>query len=104
MIALGELYSFYERTEGMLGNLLRDEITMPLVGERFAAFRGYLAAAHNALMAGRKLRGAAKRRTHAALGHAITFSTWKSLAREQELDNSAATALMGSLVSVAAHR
>jgi AcrR family transcriptional regulator len=104
MTALGELYSFYERTEGMLGNLFRDEITVPIVGERFAAFRGYLAAAHDALMTGRKLRGVSQRRTHAALGHAITFSTWKSLVREQEMDGAAAAALMRALVSVAAHR
>jgi AcrR family transcriptional regulator len=101
-MALGELYSFYERTEGMLGNLFRDEITVPIVRERFAPFRGYLAAAYDVLMAGRKLRGVSKRRTHAALGHAIAFSTWKSLVREQELDGPAAAALMGALVSVAA--
>lgn len=103
VVALDELYSFYERTEGMLGNLLRDEITMPIVAERFAAFRGYLAAAHDALMARRKLRGEARRRTHAALGHAIAFSTWKSLVREQEMDGSSAAKLMVALVSVATH-
>jgi AcrR family transcriptional regulator len=96
-VALGELYSFYEQTEGMLGNLFRDELTMPLVGERFAAFRGYLATARDALMSGRKLRGAAERRTHAALGHAIAFSTWKSLVREQGLDSATAAVLMRTL-------
>ena len=40
-VALAELYAFYRRTEPMLDNLFRDETTMPLVQERFAAFRGY---------------------------------------------------------------
>ena len=56
--ALGELYAFYRRTEQMLENLLRDEATMPVVQERFAAFRGFLEAARDTLMAGRGLRGA----------------------------------------------
>ena len=80
-LALGELYAFYGRTEPMLDNLFRDETTTPLVQERFAGFRDYLDAALDTLMTGRHLRGAARRRTRAALGHAIAFSTWKSLVR-----------------------
>ena len=68
--ALGELYAFYRRTEAMLENLFRDEIAVPIVAERFAAFRGYLGAARDALMQGRGLRGAVKLHTQAAVGHA----------------------------------
>lgn len=100
-VALGELYVFYRRTEPMLENLFRDEQTMPLIQERFAAFRDYLGAARDALMAGRKLRGAARRRTQAALGHVITFSTWKSLVREQGLTDADAAALVRALVAAA---
>ena len=84
-MALGQLCAFYRQTEPMLDNLFRDEPTMALIQERFTAFRGYLAAARETLMAGRKLRGAARRRTQAAVGHAIAFSTWKSFVREQGL-------------------
>jgi AcrR family transcriptional regulator len=100
-VALGELYAFYRQTELMLENLFRDETTVPLVQERFAAFRGYFAAARDTLMAGRKLRGAARRRTHAALGHAIAFSTWKSLVREQGLNDVEAAVLVRALVAAA---
>jgi len=100
-VALGELYAFYRQTELMLENLFRDETTVPLVQERFAAFRGYFAAARGTLMAGRKLRGAARRRTHAALGHAIAFSTWKSLVREQGLNDVEAAVLVRALVAAA---
>ena len=102
--ALGELYDYYGRTEAMLENLFRDELTVPIVRERFGAFRGYFVAAHEILMNGRKLRGAAKLRTQAAVGHAIAFSTWKSLVREQGLDDDAAVALMRALVGAARRR
>ena len=101
-VALGELYRFYERTEPMLENLLRDETTVPLVGERFAAVRSYLAATCETLMAGRELKGAASRRTRAAVGHASAFSTWKSLVREQRLTGADAVLLMRALVAAAA--
>ena len=97
-VALGELYTFYERTERMLENMVRDEQTMPLVAERFAAVHAYVDAAQDTLMADRKLRGGAKRRTRAAIGHAISFSTWKSLVREQHISATEAIALMCSLV------
>jgi AcrR family transcriptional regulator len=100
-VALGELYTFYGRTELMLDNLFRDEATVPLVRERFAAFRDYFGAARDTLMAGRKLRGAARRRTQGALGHAIAFSTWKSLVREQELAEADAVVLVRALVTSA---
>lgn len=100
-VALDELYTFYRRTESMLENLFRDEKTMPLIQERFATFRGYLAAARDTLMAERKLRGATRRRTQAALGHAITFSTWKSLVKEQSLTDADAVALLRAIVAAA---
>jgi AcrR family transcriptional regulator len=101
-VALGELYAFYRRTESMFENLFRDEMTVPLVQERFAAFRNYFVAVRDALLAGRKLRGGARRRTQAALGHAIAFSTWKSLVKEQGLTDAEATLLLAGLVSAAA--
>lgn len=101
VVALGELYAFYGRNERMLENMFRDEATVPLVQERFAAVRAYFAAAHEVLMAGRKGRGAAKRRVRAAVGHAIAFSSWKSLVREQGLEDADAVALMCRLVATA---
>jgi AcrR family transcriptional regulator len=98
-VALGELYAFYGRTEPMLTNLFRDEPITPLVAERFAGFRTYLAAAGETLMAGRDVRGAARRRTRAALMHALAFSTWRSLVREQGLSEHEAVALMRALVA-----
>jgi AcrR family transcriptional regulator len=100
-LALSELYAFYGRTESMLANLFRDAETEPIVRERFAAFANYLEVARHTLVTGRRLRGAGKRRTQAAIGHAIAFSTWRSLVREQGLDDKEVVRLMGALVAAA---
>jgi AcrR family transcriptional regulator len=100
-VALGEIYAYYRQTERMLDNLFRDETVSPILAERFAALRGYFAAAQGTLLKGRTARGAARRRTKAAIGHAIAFSTWKSLVREQGVSDADAAELMCSLVEAA---
>jgi AcrR family transcriptional regulator len=103
-IALEELYAYYRRTERMIDNLLRDEETMPTVKRMFGGFRDYINAAHETLMAGRRARGQARRRVLAATGHALAFATWRSLAREQGLDDQQAADLMCRLAAAASCR
>jgi AcrR family transcriptional regulator len=100
-IALGELYAYFRRTEGMMVNLYRDEALVPTVKASFSRFRGYLEGAQETLMVGRHLRGHARERVRVALGHAVAFATWRSLAREQGLDDAAAVDLMCRLVAAA---
>jgi AcrR family transcriptional regulator len=101
-VALGELYPYYRRNRGMLENLLRDEEEVAAVKERFAAFHGYLEAVRSILLTGRPARGKARRRVEAALGHALSFGAWRSLAVEQGLDDEAAAELMVRLAAAAA--
>jgi AcrR family transcriptional regulator len=101
-VALRELHAFYGRTEAMYTSLLRDELLVPIIHRRLTDFYGYLRAIEDSLMAGRGLRGHAARRTRAALGHALAFATWRSLARERELGDGEAVALMSVLVEGAA--
>jgi AcrR family transcriptional regulator len=100
--ALRELYAFYGRTEAMYASLLRDAPHVPVVQRLLGNFFGYLRTVEDALMAGRGLRGRAARRTRAAVGHAVSFSTWRSLTNEQGLADDDAVALMCSLVESAA--
>ncbi len=101
--ALEELYGYYRQTERMMAHLLRDETTSPLVREFFSPFRAFLEVSREILVAGRSIRGAARRRrVIAAIGHALAFSTWQSLAGEQGLDDLEAAELMCRLVEVAA--
>lgn len=101
--ALRELYAYYRRTERMMDNILRDEEAVPTVKQMFAGFRHYLNTAHETLVRGRRVRGGARQRVRAATGHALSFSTWRSLAREQGLDDTQAAELMCRLVAAAGH-
>ena len=96
--ALRELYAFFERTRAMYASLFRDEALVPIVGRRLRFFYEYLDSVADLLMRGRRLRGRAARRTRAALGHAVSFATWRSLVEQQELDSDDAVALMCRLV------
>jgi AcrR family transcriptional regulator len=102
--ALRELYAFYGRTQAMYDSLLRDEALVPAVQRRLRDFYDYLQAIGDVLVAGRSLRGGAARRTRAAIGHAVSFSTWRSLTQEQELAQDDAVALMSRLVESASRR
>jgi AcrR family transcriptional regulator len=99
--ALEELYAYYRRTERMRENVLRDEAVMPTVRQTLAGYRAYLATATDGLLRGRRLRGRAAVRVRAAVGHALAFATWRSLAREQGLDDAQAADLMCRFVAAA---
>jgi AcrR family transcriptional regulator len=92
-VALAELYGWYGRTQQMLELLIRDLPVVPAVQSQFR-LPGYLDAAADVLLAGRRERGAARRRARAALGHAVAFQTWLSLVRQQRLTNAEAIRLM----------
>jgi hypothetical protein len=88
----------------MLTNLFRDEQTMPTVARLFAGFRRYIAAAQEVMMTGRSVRGAARHRVLAAIGHAAAFTTWKSLAVDQGLTDANAADLMCRLIDASTTR
>ncbi len=100
--ALGELYAFFSRTQGMYESLLRDEPVVPILQRLLTGYHGYLRAIEDMLMAGRGLRGAAAKRTRAALGHALAFPTFRSLTHDQGLSERDAVALMCRLAEGAA--
>jgi AcrR family transcriptional regulator len=101
VVALGELYAFYRSAQEMLEHLYRDEKLSGAVAQSFGRFHGYIDAARTTLMARRRARGRARTRTSAAIGHALAFTTWRSLAVEQGLDDGEAVELMRRLVAAA---
>jgi len=92
--ALEAMYAYYRQTEAMIANLLRD-VDVPAVGSRMAGFLEYLDEIRSVLLRGRSRRRAVR----AAIGHAIAFSTWRSLTRDQRLDDRQAVELMCRLVA-----
>ena len=100
-VALTELYGYYRRTQGMLSNVLRDEDAVPVVKQMLAGYRRYLSHARDTLLQGRRLKEPAATQVRAALGHALGFQTWRSLAIEQGLTDEASAQLMCLLVASA---
>ncbi|HEX5375266.1 MAG TPA: helix-turn-helix domain-containing protein [Solirubrobacterales bacterium] len=101
-IALGDLYAWYESGEEMLEKTTRDASLVPAMRVPRELRIAWLAEAAATIVRGRPERGARRRRVEAAVGHAISFGTWRSLVREQGLSAPDAVDLMRGLVAVAA--
>ena len=97
--ALTEIYAYFDGIEPMMSNILRDVGVMQSVQQQFALFSSYMEAAHATLMAGRRGRGRAAHRAQAAVGHAMSFTTWRSLVREQGCTPEEAVDLMCRLAA-----
>jgi AcrR family transcriptional regulator len=100
--ALDELYAFYGRAGGMIDKCLRDEAAVPIVKQLMGAYHQLMEMITEVLMRGRGLRGKARNRTRAAIGHAIAFPTWQQLTAEAGLKDEEAVELMRRLVAAAA--
>lgn len=101
---LTDIYAWWEETEDMMALVLRDAPVVEGIAAPVEAGRAYLEEVRRVLMRGRPERGKGRRRASAALGHALAFPTWQSLAREQELTIPEAVEIMARLVEAAARR
>lgn len=99
---LDELYAYYERTSRMYVNVLRDERLVEAIGPRLAALRDYLSQTTEILAVGWRARGRRRRLLDAALGHVLSFETWRSLTSEARLTRTEAVELAAGLVATAA--
>jgi AcrR family transcriptional regulator len=100
--ALDELYAYYERTEPMFSNVLRDAELVEAVRPNLLPLQAYLADAAEILAAGRPTRGRRRRLLAAAVRHAIDFHTWRSLAAGKRVTRTEAVELVTALVEAAA--
>jgi AcrR family transcriptional regulator len=101
--ALAEVYAYFRENEAMLANVGRDAALIPALA---AVLSGPEAAAHQAamreaLLAGRGVRGARRRRVRAAIGVAVAFETWRRLTREEGLSDDEAVEVMAAAVAAA---
>jgi AcrR family transcriptional regulator len=101
-IALLQLYAWYAETEQMLRTGIRDIDHVPAQARE--AFFGYFEAVLAALMTDRRQRGRARTRVSGAIAHAINFSTWHSLVREQQLTEDEAVILTTAMIRAAVHQ
>jgi AcrR family transcriptional regulator len=82
---LRDLYSYYEQTEPMLANVIRDAEHMPALRAAGAPRRQWLAQAEEELA--QDWQGNARQIRH-AIAIALDFHTWQTLARQRGLSRS----------------
>jgi AcrR family transcriptional regulator len=99
--ALDELYAYYERTEPMLSNVLRDAELVDFAHDALAPLHAYLEQAAHILTTGRQARGQRRQLLKAALRHALAFPTWHSLTTN-DIARTDAAKLITALVETAA--
>jgi len=95
--ALTAIYAYYRTTEGMTGNLLRDLPDSPVLQEVATPFIEYWQTVREVLNRGWKTRGHKRHLLRAVIGHATAFETWRSLTRQEGLDDNDAAETMVSL-------
>ena len=100
-VALTQLYSYYRRTRQMMESIHRDEEVMPLVKQMMRGYRSYLTNARDLLLMARQPEPGRTRAMEAALGHSLSFPTWRSLALEQGLTDEECSELMCRFVRAA---
>ena len=99
-LALDELYAYYERTEPMLSNVLRDAEIVDFARGAIAPMHAYLEEAADVLTVGRQVRGRRRQLIAGALRHGLAFSTWRSLSAGG-IERSDAVKLVTALVEAA---
>lgn len=97
--ALRDLYARYRATEGMTANILRDAPGMPALAALLVDIPAFYLAACELLAAGFPASAERRPLLLAALGHALDFETWRSLARRQGLADEQAVELMVDFVA-----
>jgi AcrR family transcriptional regulator len=100
--ALRELYQWFDRGDYMLEKTTRDVALVPALRPSMDAFSAWFEAAAEVIVRGRPERGTRRRRVRGAIGHAVSYETWRSLVREQGLSGPEAIELMAGLAAAAA--
>jgi AcrR family transcriptional regulator len=95
--ALNELYAYYERTEPMLSNALRDAELVDFARDAVAPLHAFLEEAADILTIGRRVRGRRRQLLGGAVRHALAFSTWRSLSTNG-IGRAEAATLMTTLI------
>ena len=101
--ALGDLYAYYRAEESMLANVARDAPLLPTLQALLDdAYVPYWARVREVLLAGWPPPPGTESGLTAALDLAVAFATWRTLTRQQGLDDARAADLMTRLVACAA--
>lgn len=93
-------YQYYRNTEKLWTKVYRDIEQVPAVRKVMVGFETYLDTVRDGLLAPWKLKGKRKRQMSITLRHALRFSTWQSLERENLKDKQIADLVMGWIQTI----
>lgn len=96
--ALSDIYAYHRRTEKMSASADRDAQLMPDLREILTPYTAHWKNIKNTAVGKFQSSGQNHPLLEAAIGHAIAFTTWRSLVREQGLDDLRAVDLMMAMV------
>lgn len=99
--ALAEVYAYHRRTEQMMASFVRDVQVHPLTREFSEPYFRHWDRMRYVLVTGWGAQNQQLQLLLGALGHALDFQTWRSLVRQQGLDDAQAVELMVKLVRCA---
>ena len=97
-VALSEVYAYHRRTEPMIANVFRDAQVHPLTREMAEPYFRHWERIRYVLATGWGVEDERLALLLAALAHALDFQTWRSLVRQQELNDEQAAELMVGMV------
>jgi AcrR family transcriptional regulator len=100
-VALSEIYAYHRRTEPIMANVIRDAPVHPLTREMAESYFEHWEQMRYVLATGWGVEDKHLGLLLAALGHALDFQTWRSLVRQQGLDDKQAVELMVKMVRCA---
>jgi AcrR family transcriptional regulator len=100
--ALDDLYGYYESTERMFSNVLRDAELIEGLRPTLLPMQEYLEEGAGLLAAGWGTRGRRRLLVAAATRHAVDFQAWRSLSQDSRITRGDAIELVTGLVESAA--
>ena len=100
--ALEDLYRYYEVTEQMFSNVLRDAELVEALRPTLIPMQEYLGEVAEVLATGWGVRGRRKRLLESATHHAIDFQTWRSLTRNDRITRAEAIEVITGMLETAA--
>ena len=101
--ALTEVYVYHRRTEPMMSNVVRDAQVHPLTREMAEPYYQLFEQMRCVLATGWGVEDERLPLLLATLGHALDFQTWRSLARQQGLNDEQAVEVMMGTVRCQVH-
>jgi AcrR family transcriptional regulator len=101
--ALTEVYAYHRRTEPMMSNVVRDVQVHPITREMAEPYYQLFEQMRYVLATGWGVEDERLPLLLATVGHALDFQTWRSLARQQGLNDEQAVEVMIGMVRCQAH-